>query len=1722
MKKFQVFLLLVPLVLQLGWFQPTGFHRSFLPNDVGNATTEVSAISDRTVASSFQSETTYFVDSEMGLDSNPGTIELPFRSISRAVEMVAPGDVVYLRAGTYRETVSMHKDGTLDTPITFRQYNNEHVVISGAVKVTDWSGPSAQGIYSATVPASIDLSPETYQVFVNGRMVPQAREPEINDPDDPFSQQWFPIVKGVAVNIQAANGQWLRAVDGGGSHVFADSDSLGAWEEFYLFNTSGAGLKSGHQVGFVTSDHRHYLTAENGGRPIGEHDILVANRDEFQSWQQFTIGKVASDSPIVSGDMITLRAEKDGYLSADRINGNCGGGAVHANGNAVGECEEFRLAIHPDGVTVNIQSAGGQWLRAIDRGGAEVLFDATSPGLWEEYSLIDMNGGALMPGDKVGFLTYDRVHYLTAENGGRSSGLDDILSANREEVGSWEKFTILKLMPDGTVDEDADIGSGDTVAFRSEKEGYISADQIDGVCGGDGLHANADAIGECEKFTLTIYPEQLALFDESVVDFDGSDNGWQGSYIWGPFGDKWALNMAKIVGSNPGELIIGETDEWWSTWGWTHGQAAIIGGRGALDSSNEWYFEKRPDAVGGILYFKPEDGKEPSELTIEMRNHMWSVDVEGSHIVLDGLDFFAGQVRLLGNGNVLNNVKVIYGTHFLFSETISESTGADQGRNGVFIKGDDNVVSNSEIAYSAGSGIVLEGDRNIVRNCLIHDFGYMGTVTSGVKFIGTESVLTQSTLFNSGRDILHLGQCSKCKITFNLLHDSTLLTNDSGVIYSFGYDLQGTEIAYNWIHGITDPQRQIGSIHLGIYLDNGSRNVFVHHNLISGLANKPGVGPNTPHEGHLICNNTILHDNFIPTLNTPRFDEIGVGSVCSCDFDRNTGLPDPFYWKNHSDPDKQCRHEPEFNPQSSWCACYEREIAEREDGDDRTNFTCEDFWMSAENLRVLNTKYYYTFAEAQADLLDPQAPVFTENGWMLADNPDFRPKAESSLVDVGRVCDPGTNDFGWEIPAYSGQLPDLGAYEYNGIDWIPGYSPVPLSVHDRYDVAKDRTLYIGPSGVLGNDLAATGNPRVFYSEALEQDIVELGWDRGSWHALDLSSGTGPVSDNLASVSVDGQPRVYYGHEMLCAYAGYGDNLYEATWLEDENRWIERDIWAELPGAKCEHTVAKTSPIRSVAVNGNPRVYFLGPDQHVHELAWVTDSWYHRDLTQDASAPVSAPGALAVTTITNDDPRVYYLTPDGHIHELAWRSLTRVWYHRDITANVGGSPALGGLLSATTANLEPRVYYLAADRHIHEIAWFSNRWHWRDLTQAVETDANVALPPVVEDSPLDVMTVGERGDPRVYYLGAGSKGLHVQELAWLGDRWSYLDVTEAVDEAPAAANDDLAVVHIDSKPYVYYVDADEHVHQLAWDNEWLHMDVTAAIGDTVLYDYPTRISATTANDVDLVAKLVTDVEYGDLTLYEDGSFVYTPQAGFTGRDRFSYVASTGMVDSAEATVELDVTDECAPVDGNLVRNFCFADGKEEWKFYHGDQQGSFGVSSDDSFAGEQSAQVTVRGPGRNVQFYQTGIALEPRTRYELSFAAYSSGGEDMKLYIHKHRWPYSNYGLRAEQVDLEPYWKVFTLTFTTPNRSDMDNARLRFWLAPFAQADTVYHIDRVMLRALDDVQDIVGAASQQFDAIQFVDIEEDGLLAGAEVPDAMKPEGVEFEEIERLFLPFIRQ
>ena len=121
--------------------------------------------------------TTYFVDPG-GSDSNPGSIAAPFQTIQRAANAALAGDVVEIRAGTYRETVVPPNSGAAGAPITFRAYNGESVTVNGADVVNGWTA-YAGNVYAAPLAGAFFTSAvnQSDQVFVDGQMLNLARWP---------------------------------------------------------------------------------------------------------------------------------------------------------------------------------------------------------------------------------------------------------------------------------------------------------------------------------------------------------------------------------------------------------------------------------------------------------------------------------------------------------------------------------------------------------------------------------------------------------------------------------------------------------------------------------------------------------------------------------------------------------------------------------------------------------------------------------------------------------------------------------------------------------------------------------------------------------------------------------------------------------------------------------------------------------------------------------------------------------------------------------------------------------------------------------------------------------------------------------------------------------------------------------------------------------------------------------------------------------------------------------------------------------------------------------------------------------------------------------------------------------------------------------------------------------------------------------------------------------
>lgn len=127
---------------------------------------------------------TLIVDQKKANGAQDGSKAHPFATIQQAADVAMPGDAVLVHAGTYRETVTPKNSGTASARITYQPFGNEVVTIDGADPVTGWQAGD-RGVFHAPLAGDFFASAmnQADQVFVDGRMVFQARWPNMREMD---------------------------------------------------------------------------------------------------------------------------------------------------------------------------------------------------------------------------------------------------------------------------------------------------------------------------------------------------------------------------------------------------------------------------------------------------------------------------------------------------------------------------------------------------------------------------------------------------------------------------------------------------------------------------------------------------------------------------------------------------------------------------------------------------------------------------------------------------------------------------------------------------------------------------------------------------------------------------------------------------------------------------------------------------------------------------------------------------------------------------------------------------------------------------------------------------------------------------------------------------------------------------------------------------------------------------------------------------------------------------------------------------------------------------------------------------------------------------------------------------------------------------------------------------------------------------------------------------
>jgi hypothetical protein len=177
-------------------------------------------------------------------------------------------------------------------------------------------------------------------------------------------------------------------------------------------------------------------------------------------------------------------------------------------------------------------------------------------------------------------------------------------------------------------------------------------------------------------------------------------------------------------------------------------------------------------------------------------------------------------------------------------------------------------------------------------------------------------------------------------------------------------------------------------------------------------------------------------------------------------------------------------------------------------------------------------------------------------------------------------------------------------------------------------------------------------------------------------------------------------------------------------------------------------------------------------------------------------------------------------------------------------------------------------------------------------------------------------------------------------------------------------------------------------------------------------------------------------------------------------------------SAQSSAGVSVASSTIDGRPNLVRNCDFETGSDHWHF-QSDGLATFVVDSP-GHGSPRAAKLAIDRPGNTVQFYQSGLVLDPGATYRLQFDARSSSGHGMDISVHKHWAPFTPYGLSAHHVQLDARWRSVAIDFTADNFDlGVSDARLRFWFGPYDGAGDEYGIDNVVLAKLRDAALPVG-------------------------------------------------
>jgi len=366
---------------------------------------------------------------------------------------------------------------------------------------------------------------------------------------------------------------------------------------------------------------------------------------------------------------------------------------------------------------------------------------------------------------------------------------------------------------------------------------------------------------------------------------------WVGASITATLGKIWVAETSTVTASGPGWVSFTfptPSDKDLSNYLPTAGNPFFLFGKsGDLDSGGEWF----RDASSQTLSLRTPLSTSPVGLTVEAKRRKLAFNLDGrSWIQVKGIKLFAATITTDATSSqcTFDDLQVRYPAHF--TKLARWATGVTDADAGIILRGSGHVLKNSIISDCAGSAVAVIGSDFEVTNNYIHDVNYSGGNGAGVnsgngyssatgshRHSTSNTKITYNTITRSGQRCIDFTGMTGSEIMYNDVSQSGIQVTDVAPLYSVGTNAQSTDgtfqgpsngpktrVAYNFVHDSDGALSGLSGIShnnvKGIYLDNGSRNFVVDHNVVLGVHSGIvlNIDSSKPSSDNIILNNTVF------------------------------------------------------------------------------------------------------------------------------------------------------------------------------------------------------------------------------------------------------------------------------------------------------------------------------------------------------------------------------------------------------------------------------------------------------------------------------------------------------------------------------------------------------------------------------------------------------------------------------------------------------------------------------------------------------------------------------------------------------------------------------------------------------------------------------------------------------------------------------------------------